>query len=501
MSFKEMTMAKIFRCSVLFCLIAVYSIYVKAQGYEIKIKMPALKDSTVILGHHFANGTGLYPDDTIHLDQKGTGTFKKTKALTGGMYFIFFEKKKYFDIFLSANQKFTVEADTGNFLKTVKFTGSPENQMFYDYQNYLADKRAEVDKLNEKRKNATGAQKDSINKTIDKVSHDVTAYGAKIINANPSFTLSAFLKSLQELEVPDPPKVNGVITDSMFQARYYKTHYFDNLDLNDNRLLRTPTYEQKVIFYIDKVVHPMPDSLSKEADMLLEKVRNNPEVFRFMLITLFNHYASSQVMGQDAVLVHIAEKWYIPYATWSTKDFTDKLKKEVAKKKPNLIGNLAPNLKLIEITNDHFMAAKADTALKSNPYVGNPFNLRDIKARFLIVAFWEADCGHCKKEIPALYDTIYPQIKDKDVKVLAIHSISSVEGKRKWIDFVNEHRLYNWINAWSPYSADYKDLYDVYATPMIYVLDENKKIIAKHVSPQQAQEIINFEIKKAENKK
>ncbi len=139
------------------------------------------------------------------------------------------------------------------------------------------------------------------------------------------------------------------------------------------------------------------------------------------------------------------------------------------------------------------MIAKSDTALKSNPYVGDTLNLRNIKAKYLIVVFWEADCGHCKKAMPLLYDTIYPRIRNKGVKILAIHMISSIEGKRKWVDFINDHNMYDWINAWSPYSYEYKDLYDVYTTPVIYVLDENKKIIAKRISAEQTEEVINFE--------
>jgi thiol-disulfide isomerase/thioredoxin len=247
---------------------------------------------------------------------------------------------------------------------------------------------------------------------------------------------------------------------------------------------------------MEKVIPLIPDSIEKEVDMLLEKVRNNEEVFRYLLVTLFNQYASSQIMGMDAVFIHIAEKWYLPLATWSDKEFKDKLVKEISKKKPNLLGNKAPDLKLIEIPEEHFRVAKTDTALKSNPYVGTPLSIYDIKAKYLIVIFWEADCGHCKKTVPQLYDTIYPAIKNNDVKILAIHMIASVEGKRKWIDFVNEHHLYGWINAWSPYSYEYKDLYDVYTTPVIYVLDENKKILAKRIGPEQIVDIINFEVKK-----
>ncbi|HEX3007396.1 MAG TPA: TlpA disulfide reductase family protein, partial [Bacteroidales bacterium] len=113
-----------------------------------------------------------------------------------------------------------------------------------------------------------------------------------------------------------------------------------------------------------------------------------------------------------------------------------------------------------------------------------------------VLAFWEADCSHCKKAIPELH-TIYEELKDKGVQVLAVHTLSSVEGKRKWIDFVNEHSLGDWVNAWSPYSLEFRDIYDVYSTPVILVLDENKKIIAKRINPEQIKGIIEFELNRA----
>jgi thiol-disulfide isomerase/thioredoxin len=121
--------------------------------------------------------------------------------------------------------------------------------------------------------------------------------------------------------------------------------------------------------------------------------------------------------------------------------------------------------------------------------------LHDIKSKYLVVAFWEADCGHCKTAIPKLHE-VYEKVKDKGVQVLAIHLIASVEGKMKWVDFVNEHDLADWHNAWSPNSIAYKDLYNVYTTPVIYILDENKKILAKRIGPENIEEIIDFEIKK-----
>jgi Domain of unknown function (DUF5106)/Domain of unknown function (DUF4369)/AhpC/TSA family len=489
-------MVKLFKVTALFMVIAVYSVHSNAQGYEIKIKIPNLKDSSIVLGHHFANS--LYPDDTIKLDKKGIGVFKGKKPLPGGMYIIFLPTKKYFDIMMGDNQVFSVLADTTNFLKTVKFTGSSDNQLFFEYQNMIADKREIANKLIEKRKKSSNAQeKDSITKALDKINQEVVGNIKKQLIENPKLFFSTFLKSLQEIQVPEPPRnTAGKIIDSAFQYKYYRKHYFDNFNFADGRLLRTPIYEEKIKNYIQKVVPQIPDTLISEIDTILDRVRNNEELFRYLLVTFYNEYASSQIMGMDAVFVHIAEKYYIPNATWSSKDYMDKLKKEVAKKKPNLLGKIAPNLKLIEVMKDHFLAANADTALKSNPYVGTPIELQDIKAKFLVIAFWEADCGHCKKAIPLLYDSVYPIIKDLGAKVLAIHMIASVEGKHKWIDFVNEHEMYDWMNAWSPYSYEYKDLYDVYSTPIIYVLDENKRIIAKRIGPEQVIDVIKFELKK-----
>jgi hypothetical protein len=42
----------------------------------------------------------------------------------------------------------------------------------------------------------------------------------------------------------------------------------------------------------------------------------------------------------------------------------------------------------------------------------------------------------------------------------------------------------------NPYSYDFKLKYDVLSTPQIFILDENKKIIAKKIGPEQVEEIL-----------
>jgi thiol-disulfide isomerase/thioredoxin len=495
MEVKQQLTKKVYVWVFLFFAFAAFHQNLYSQGYKIKVSIPLLKDSTIILGHYIANGNSLYPNDTIKLDKNGAGIFKNGKSLPEGMYFIYLPIKRTFDFFLSKNQIFSIQvSDTTDFQKTVKFTGSEENQLFYDYRNLIEIKSLQVSQILKKKKSSTDPhERDSLAKAADKINLEVVSYINKIKQDNPNFAFTAFLNAIEEIQVPPPPKdEKGNITDSSFQYNYWHKHFFDNFNYADPRLLRTPVYEKPITKYFEKVVPQMPDSINKEIDVMLTRVKSNDEVFRYLVSSLLKFYGESQIIGMDGVFAHVAEKWFIPYASWVPKEHLEKLRKEIEKIKPNIIGKVAPDLKLMEIPTEHFLLAKTDTAAKSNPYVGNSLNISEIKAKYLVVAFWESDCGHCQKIIPLLYDSIYPRLKAKGVKVLAIHMVGSVAGKRKWIDFVNEHQLYDWINAWSPYSVDYMDLYNVSYKPYFYILDENKRIICKRVGPEQIEKVIDM---------
>ncbi len=65
------------------------------------------------------------------------------------------------------------------------------------------------------------------------VDKDVKAQRTKVIVDHPDFFYSRLLKSMKDIDVPEPPKdAGGNITDSSFQWKHYKAHYWDNFDLN-----------------------------------------------------------------------------------------------------------------------------------------------------------------------------------------------------------------------------------------------------------------------------
>ncbi|MFA6128397.1 MAG: thioredoxin-like domain-containing protein [Bacteroidales bacterium] len=468
-------------------------------GYEIKVRIPALKDSNIILAHHFAKENTFNPDDTIKLDNKGSGNFKGSKPLTGGMYIILFPTRKYFDLLLGENQYFSVVADTGDLLKGIKFQGSVENDLFYGYRNLIGSRSADVARLNEIKKQSTSdQQKDSIATAIEHIGNEVGDYSKRIISENPQLFISVWLKSLQDIVVPDFPRdASGNVMDSAFKYNYWHAHFLDNFNLADPRLLSTPFYEGKLKFYLEKVIPQHPDSIMVELDRLIARVKGNKEIFNYVLGFYYGHVAdlANKIVGMDAVFVYYTEKYFLPNATWVDKKTSDNIKLEIARIKPNLIGQPAPEIPLIEVPADHFLLAQIDSALRSQTQIGKLISLKDIEAKFLVLVFWEVDCGHCMKEMPVLHDSVYPLIKDKGAKILAIQLISGIDGKRKWVDFINKYKMYDWINA-VPASIDYKDLYGVYSTPTIYILDRSKRIISKRIGVEQIEGIIKFESQK-----
>lgn len=99
-----------------------------------------------------------------------------------------------------------------------------------------------------------------------------------------------------------------------------------------------------------------------------------------------------------------------------------------------------------------------------------------------------------------MHEIFQTKLKDKNTKVLSVSTLFGEEGKIKWINFVNKYKLYDWINAWNPYSYDFKVKYDISVTPQIFILDKNKTIVAKKIGPEQTEEIINALIRQRDLK-
>jgi len=496
-----------------------------AQGYEITVTINNIPNDTVILGHHF--NERLIPDDTTVLDAKCTGVFKGKEKLPGGMYFIFLPSKNYFDILIDGNQKFKIENDTSDFLKNMKITGSIENQVFIDYQKMLSDASAKYKKLNEEYEKIKGneSKETEIKERMKEVSKSVEAAYEAQKKQYPNQFFSTFLTATRDVEVPD------TIKDQTRKYFYYKEHFFDNFPLKDSRLLRTALYQPKVEKYVDNLVMQMPDSLIKETKWLINEARKgNDELFRFMLVFLFNKYAKNENMYAENVYVSLAEI-YCKEAKWDTDSFKTQLKKKITKKENCLVGNPSKEILMKQLPNN-FAAiealrpaldkmkeqgvavekAKPDFEARRNDVVKileefndnfggrNYISLHNIPARYKLIVFWEPDCSHCKEEMPKLFSFYKDTLSTIECKVFAIFMNKSVDNFSdlhrhigKWFDYVKEKNMIapGWFNYFNPFDQ-YRDNYDVNSTPTFYLLDKNNDIIAKRISYHQMYELMKY---------
>ncbi len=117
---------------------------------------------------------------------------------------------------------------------------------------------------------------------------------------------------------------------------------------------------------------------------------------------------------------------------------------------------------------------------------GKLIPLYSVDAEYLMLVFWDPDCGHCKKEMPKIKE-VYDKYKDKGLKVYAV--CTEVE-EEKWKKYLNEHQ-FDWINvADFELKSPFRDLYDISSTPQVFLLDKDKKIVAKKLNHEQLDKVL-----------
>jgi thiol-disulfide isomerase/thioredoxin len=431
------------------------------KGYEISFNIKGLSDSTIYLAYHL--GELQYVTDSLKVDKSGKGTFSKQEPLPQGIYMIVLPGRKYFEILISEDQFFSFTCSYTDYFNTLKFSGSDENSEFIAYQKKWLDMQDVAGKLNTRLQN-NRTNNDSIailTELRKKQEAKMKEYLHEVIDTNKGSLLSLLVRAILPVEIPSfvlPP--NTINPDSVRYFRSYnynKDHFFDNIDFKDERLLRTPILQAKLKAFFSDIVIQLPDSINIEIDRLVAKCSTNYKIFQYVTAFLFNHFRESEYMGHDAIMVKLADDIYLSgKADWTTKEWRDNLRKEVDRIRPNLIGVKGHDLVM-------------------DSFTGKYVSLYDVNKDFTILYFWEPDCGHCQEATPKL-KAYYETVKDKGVEVFAVCTQSD---KVKWEKYIRDNNL-NWINGWDPKRLTNFDFYyNVMSTPSVFILDKNKKIIAK----------------------
>src|ERR1035437_3374976 len=423
-----------------------------------------LQDSTVFLSYHL--GDKQYIKDTAKLDRSGNGIFRGQQTLPQGIYMIVLPGRKYFEILISDNQRFSLSCTFSDYFNTLKFTRTEENSAFVEYQkNWVTMQQTAIAISKRIQNNKQNNDSLKILGSVQKLQEEnMKAYLKSVVKANEGNFLGTLVKGLLPIDIPkftipmgykNPDSIRWVM-----DYNYNKDHFFDNIDLNDERLIRTPLLYSRLDSFFTNVLIQSPDTINKEIDKLINKCSSNYKMFQFISVYLFNHFRESEIMGHDAVMVKIADDIYLSgKADWVSREFKDDLRKQIDLIRPNLIGKKAENMVM-------------------DSYKGIFVSLYDVEKDFTVLYFWEPNCGHCQEATPKL-KAYYDKPKDYSLEVFAVCTTAD---KDKWTKYIEDNKL-TWINGWDPKRISHFDFYyNVQSTPTIYVLDKNKKIIAKKLA-------------------
>lgn len=192
-------------------------------------------------------------------------------------------------------------------------------------------------------------------------------------------------------------------------------------------------------------------------------------------------------MGQDAVFVHLYNKYHSKgVSNWLNKTQDSVITRRAFMLMSNLIGEMAANLEF------------ADTTGKTKA-------LYEVDALYTVVIFWDPNCGHCKDEIPRLDSMYRASWQKKGVKIYAVLS-ETEKVKEQWLMFLREKKITDWVNVYQTKAMvdeetknqrpTFRQLYNVEMTPTMYLLDKEKRIIAKKLTIEQMNDLIDVDMKK-----
>jgi len=458
----------------------------KDDGYAIKVTFKPFKNQFIYLGYYY--GTQYPIVDSIKLNDKSEGVFKSDKKLGGGIYLIGYpDRSHFFEFLVDKEQHFSIVADSTDIVKGLKFENSNDNTVFNNYQQYMLSKGKEIDAAKNKLAGASHDDSVKLNAAIDKGNKEIRQYRDELMKKNPKSFLTTLLAGMQEPEIPSADKQPGGKYDSLYAYRYFKDHYWDGVNFYDERMARTTFFDGKLDKYFNQLVYPDADSVNKEIDWMLGYASANAEMKKFLLLKFVNRYLNQKYMWEDKVFVHLFEKYFSNQKyDWLTEKGTQLITNRAYSLMANILGTYASNVIL------------PDTA-------DQKVSLYAINAPYTLVCFWDPTCSHCRETLPRI-DSIYrASWKAMGLQIYAIGR--ETDGTRAdWLNFIRGHRLQSWNHVFYSKSEEndriakntpgYSQLYDIQSFPTLYLLDNEKRIIAKKLSFEQMNEVLKEKMKK-----
>ena len=207
---------------------------------------------------------------------------------------------------------------------------------------------------------------------------------------------------------------------------------------------------------------------NRECDALIEAASDSSLRSKIAL-KIYKHYLNSALMGDEAVAIHLTDKWFSSgkVSMGSAQALLDaKLFAEFNRK--SLIGMKAPQVTLTDPSGAHV----------TFPVILS--EAKDLRPRFSILYFYDTDCAKCKLESATLRSML--DDKEYPVDVVAVYVGREADSWQKWREstFVLKRGGARVIHLWDPDGkSGYQLDYGVTVTPRMFLIDPSGVIIGR----------------------
>lgn len=212
-----------------------------------------------------------------------------------------------------------------------------------------------------------------------------------------------------------------------------------DLPLCDERILNSRLLKNKLDKYFENSsTTQTPEFICNKIDEFVLSTNDCQEIRDYILWYLYSKYFNPEKTENELVYIHLVDEYF---SKLEIENLTENIRKEIIRRADVLrkitIGQVAPSFQYIGEN-------------------GDMIDLDDIRSKFTVLFFYKPDCQKC--------------IRDKRILGLVKKRINDIEILH--IDISEEN---------NSTSQDIIDKYDIMTTPTIYLLNEKKEIIAKHI--------------------
>ena len=402
---------------------------------------------------YYQYGENRYARDTSFTNGDGVAVFESVDQLTGGVFLIYLTNKKAFEFLLTDENTFSLSVDTADIMGSIAFTGSKENMGYYDFLKKYKFNEYQMEVLQKKlqRKNLRQDSISILRNLIGSYQGQLLKFKKQTVEKNPNTFVADLIRA--SMSVAAPASLAGKA-----KATFLKKHYLDNINFSNDKLAYSNVLYINYTNYINDYGFPETDSVIACCDTILQRSSASKEVFKWSLYFLGNSFERSSVDGQDKIFVHLVEQYYKKdRCWWLTQEQLTKIYKRSEAFKRVFVGSVCPDF----------------TATDSS---GKSINLHAQINKTTILVFWSYDCKHCVEEMPKL------SIWLKKHQEINLVTACLLPDEDEWKEKLKTFKLPGTHLIDESGRANYLELYSIYSTPQMFVLNKDKKIVAKYIS-------------------